>query len=129
MAYFTQEMKKAIAPKVKAVCAKYGVKASLSVRNHSVVVLTVKSGKIDFFGKGVANEHTKQYITNNYVQVNHYHIDSHYTGKAAAFLNEVKKVLNTGNFDNSDVQTDYFHVGFYVNINIGNWNTPYVFEA
>ena len=48
MAYVSQELKSKLAPKIKAICKKYGVKASLAVRNHSTLVLNVKSGKIDF---------------------------------------------------------------------------------
>ena len=48
MAYVSQELKAKLAPKIKAICKKYGVKASLAVRHHSTLVLNVKSGKIDF---------------------------------------------------------------------------------
>ena len=50
MAYVSQELKAKLAPKIKAICKKYGVKASLAVRNHSVLCLNIKSGKIDFIG-------------------------------------------------------------------------------
>ncbi|CAB4130261.1 hypothetical protein UFOVP116_350 [uncultured Caudovirales phage] len=126
MAYFTQDMKKAIAPKVKALCAKYGVKGSMSVKHHSQVCLTIKSGKIDFF-KDVSNDSYSK--ARGYVQVNHYHIDKHFSGKAAEFLNEAKRILNSGNYDNSDIQSDYFDVGFYVSMNIGKWDQPYVLAA
>lgn len=111
MAYFNQEKKKAIAPKIKEVCKKYGMKATLAVEHHSTVVLNIKSGVIDF-GKEDC-------------QVNHYHIDRDYDGIAKDFLLEVNEVLNTGNWDRSDSMTDYFDVGHYVNINIGKWNKPY----
>ena len=48
MAYFNQERKSERAPVIKAILKKYGVKGSLSVRNHSTFVLNLKSGKIDF---------------------------------------------------------------------------------
>ena len=50
MAYVSQELKAKLAPTIKAICKKYGVKATLSVRNHSSLVLTVKQGSIDFGG-------------------------------------------------------------------------------
>jgi hypothetical protein len=34
--------------------------------------------------------------------------------------------MNIGNHDRSDSQTDYFDVGFYTDISIGRWDTPYV---
>ena len=48
MAYMSQEKKAKIAPVVKAVLKKYKVKGSLAVRNHSTLVLNIKSGSIDF---------------------------------------------------------------------------------
>ena len=50
MAYMSQEKKAEIAPAIKAICKKYGVKASVAVRHHSTLVLNIKSGKIDFIG-------------------------------------------------------------------------------
>jgi hypothetical protein len=35
----------------------------------------------------------------------------------------------TGNHDRSDIQSDYFDVGWYVDVNIGSWNRPYEVEA
>ena len=126
MAYFTQEMKKAIAPKIKALCTKYGVKSSLSVQHHSKVCLTIKSGKIDFFEDVRSDSYSK---ARGYAQVNHYYINSHFSSKAAEFLNEAKRILNAGNYNNSDIQTDYFDVGFYISMNIGKWDQPYTLEA
>jgi hypothetical protein len=36
--------------------------------------------------------------------------------------------MNMGNHDNSDIMTDYFDVGWYVDVNIGLWNKPYILE-
>ena len=49
MAYFSQEDKAKLAPTVKAILKKYGLKGSVSVRSHMVFTLKIKSGKIDFF--------------------------------------------------------------------------------
>jgi hypothetical protein len=48
MAYMNQERKQKIATNLKPILAKFGVKGPLSVRNHSSIVLTLKSGSIDF---------------------------------------------------------------------------------
>ena len=48
MAYMNQERKATIAKALKPVLAKYKVKGSLRVRNHMSIVLTLKSGSIDF---------------------------------------------------------------------------------
>lgn len=112
MAYVSQDLKSKLAPSIKAVCKKYGIKASLAVRNNSTLVLNVSEGPLDFGDE-------------DYIQVNPYHYKSHYQGKALKFLSEVIPLMNRGNHDNSDIMTDYFDVGWYVDVNIGRWNKPY----
>ena len=111
MAYVSQELKAKLAPTIKAICKKYNVKASLAVRHHSTLVLNVKEGDIDFGG--------------DRIQVNPYWYKDHYKGRALAFLSEVIPAMNAGNWDKSDIQTDYFNVGWYIDVNIGRWNKPY----
>ena len=137
MAYFSQAQKAAIAPAIKAICKKYGVSASLSVRDMSEVVLSIKSGVIDFIG--VANEVNKQRagrrgevfrpINNGHIQVNQFYIREGFPGVAGDFLSEVYAVMNSGNHDRSDSQSDYFDCGFYVSLNIGRWDKPYELKA
>ena len=133
MAYVSQELKSKLSPAIKAVCKKYGIKASIAVRNHMTLTLNVKSGKIDFIGNSnrVCGADFYQVSrgfkpnTTGYDQVNPYHFQSHYDGDAKAFLSEVLAVMNDGNWDKSDIQSDYFNVGWYVSVNIGKWNKPY----
>lgn len=120
MAYYNQDMKKAVQPQIRALLSQYGVKGSLGVRNHSTVVLTLRAGEIDF-GAAAPGD--------TYQQVNVYWLDQHYTGVALEFLKKAYAILVSGNHDNSDVQTDYFDVGWYVAINIGEWDRPYVSTA
>jgi hypothetical protein len=122
----SQEKKAKIAPVIKAICKKYNIKASLAVRNHSTLVLNVKQGDIDFVGN--FNQVTGGSLHGNRVesiQVNPYWFHDHFDGKAKAFLTEVLAAMNVGNHDRSDIQTDYFDVGWYVDVNIGRWNQPY----
>jgi hypothetical protein len=139
MAYFNQQMKAEKAPKIKAIFKKYGVKGSISVSNHSTLIVTISSGSIDFIGNfncvaGRTAEWKWKHsgrdfrpVTDGNIQVNHYWMDEHFDGIALACLEELNSVMNEGNYDNSDVQTDYFDVGFYTDINIGKWNKPYVY--
>lgn len=127
MAYINQALKKSLAPKIKLVCNKYGIKASLAVRNHSTLCLNIQSGKIDFIGnynQTCCREEVKP-TTADYIQVNVYHYKKHYTGLALAFLDEVVTQMNQSNHDNSDLMTDYFDVGWYTSVNIGQWDKPY----
>jgi len=135
MAYMSQEKKSKIAPTVKKILAKYGVKGSLAVSNHMTLVLNVKSGGIDFIQnyKDTVDErtyhHSKQYWHDGRVvdslNVNPYWYHEHFTGNAKDFLTEIFTAMNDGNHDNSDVQSDYYDIGWYVDVNIGKWNKPY----
>jgi hypothetical protein len=124
MAYMSQEKKAKIAPAVKAILKKYNVKASLAVRNHSTLVLNVKQGSIDFINDFGNSEDAKKFG----IQVNPYWYHEHFTGESKKFLTEVITAMNDGNHDRSDIQTDYFDVGWYVDVNIGQWNKPYALE-
>ena len=134
MAYMSPEKKAKIAPKIKAILAKYKVKGSLAVRNHMTLCLNLKSGSIDFIAnsnKVCSNNHYQvasgfKPSTSGYDQVNPYHFKDHYDGKALAFMQEVFAAMNDGNHDRSDIQSDYFDVGWYVDVNIGKWNKPYL---
>jgi hypothetical protein len=134
MAYVSQELKAKLAPKLRAICKNYGVKASVAVSNHSTLVLNIAQGSIDFIGNSnkvcgndfyqVSRGFTPN--TSGYDQINPYHFQSHYDGQALAFMKEVMAVMNEGNHDHSDIQSDYFNVGWYVDVNIGRWDRPYV---
>ena len=126
MAYVPQELKKSLAPAIKRICQKHGVKASLAVRNHSTLVLNVKSGTIDFIDSYGDTVESRESAEKFGIQVNPYHYKSHFTGKAKAFLSEVIPAMNRGNHDNSDIMTDYFDVGWYIDVNIGKWDKPYL---
>lgn len=136
MAYMSQEKKTKIAANVKPVLKKYGVKGSLAVSDHRTLVLNIREGNIDFIGN--MNEtclkdryqidNGFQPVTDDYIDVNPYHYDKHFTGQAKAFLDEVVTAMNDGNWDKSDIQTDYFDIGWYVGINIGRWDKPYKLE-
>ena len=137
MAYVSQELKAKLAPSIKAVCKKYGIKASIAVRNHSTLVLNVKQGSIDFIENFIETDKAKAYCNymdedqifyirnNKSLDVNPYHYRDHFSGSARKFLIEVMTIMNDGNWDKSDIQTDYFNVGWYVDVNIGKWNKPY----
>jgi hypothetical protein len=131
MAYVSQELKAKIAPKIKAILAKNGLKGTLAVRNHSTLVLNIKSGKIDFiknFNETVQTQYGQPVRftpATDSIDVNPYHFRSHFSGKAKQALEQLIAAMNNGNHDNSDIQTDYFDVGWYVDVNIGKWNKPY----
>lgn len=125
MAYMNQEMKATIAKNLKPVLKKFGVKGTLSVSNHSTIVLTLKSGKIDFFADYGDSEDARKFG----IDVNPYWFHEHFTGKSKQFLTEAFRALKSANwYDESDIQTDYFNTAYYFRINVGKWNKPYIME-
>lgn len=135
MAYMNQDRKATIAALVKPILARYGMKGTLSVRNHSTICLTLTSGKIDFIAD-LKQERQFGYVTTQIdkskmreryeLDVNPYWYQEHYTGTALAFLSEIIPAMKGADwYDRSDIQTDYFDTAYYYDVNVGSWNTPY----
>lgn len=130
MAYVSQELKSKLSPTIKTVLRKYGVKGSLAVSNRSTLTLNINSSEIDFiqnYNETCSDRHSERFNpASGSIQVNPYWFHEHFSGEAKEFLTEVLAAMNDGNWDKSDIQSDYFNVGWYVNVNIGRWNQPYV---
>jgi hypothetical protein len=123
MAYINQETKKVKADALKPILKKYGVKATLAVRNNTTIVLTVREGPIEF--NTYLRPEMRSILTRSYIDVNPYHYARQFEGVALDFLTEVFSVLNEGNWDKSNPASDYFNVGWYSDVTIGKWNKPY----
>lgn len=136
MAYMNQERKATIAQAVKPILARYGMKGTLSVRNHSTIVLTLTSGPVDFIGDMaetrqfgyVTVEHDKDKMRQRYeLGINPYWYHEHYTGKSLQFLSDIIPALKGADwYDRSDIQTDYFDTAYYFDVRVGKWNKPYI---
>jgi hypothetical protein len=114
MAYLSTEKKKELDLQIKAIAKEYGLKISTINRHHMEYDLTILEGDIDFGEKGV----------------NIYHLEEMFTGKALEVLMKFRDVLfGNGYFDESDSMTDYFHCAWYVDINIGRWDKPYILRS
>lgn len=135
MAYMNQERKAKVAAKVKPILAKYGMKGSLSVRNHSTIVLKLTSGSIDFIGD-LVEQRQFGYVTHKIdkdemrkryeISINPYWFQEHYTGTALAFLSEIIPAMKAADwYDKSDAQIDYFDTAYYFDVNVGSWTKPY----
>lgn len=136
MAYVSQEVITKARAALKALNKEYGVKATLSGKGDSTLYLTIAEGKIDFVGNFCENvtakrrQHDTQQVIDwvikeQNISVNQYYLDSSFDGIALEYLEKAKAIMYVEHWDKSDVQTDYFHCAYYVNINIGRWNKPY----
>jgi hypothetical protein len=135
MAYMNQARKAELAPGIKAVLAKYGVKGSISVDNHSTLVVTIKEGAPDFIGE--ANRFNREYAerrgerfhpVEGYYQANPYRgADDYADTTVGQFFRDLTAAMR-GNlwYDNSDIMTDYFDTAYYLQINVGKYDRPYV---
>lgn len=122
MAYVSQDLKRQLAPKIKSVLKKYNVKGTIGVRHHSTLVVTLRSGTIDLSTKNRNGDILLHYSVNPYGNVS----DSSDDVRQQLFA-ELYDAANEGNWDKSDIQTDYFNVGWYTDIQVGEWNKPYQF--
>lgn len=131
MAYMNQEKKARIKKLLDEKIKHYPIKYSLAVRNHSTIVLNISEGDIDFIGNYrqhlPADSHRLR-SNDQYLDVNPYHFRNDFSGIALEILEAAMEALNLDNFDKSDIQSDYFHVGHYVDINIGKWDKPYTYR-
>jgi hypothetical protein len=127
MAYVDKAKKAKIKAALDAVVPK-SWKWSLAVDNHTSIVFTVYRGPRELtvipehmsFGELVPER------TADHRQINERHIGTQFPpGEVLEVAKKIVAALNTDNFDKSDIQSDYFHVGHYVNFNVGRWNKPF----
>lgn len=120
MAYITKEQVKGKREKLKQMFpASQGWKFSIKTQHYTTIVVAILKAPVNLLeGKDV-----------KYKDVyNQYRIDSEFKGEAKEILTEIYKIINDGNYNNSDTYTDYFDVGFYVSFSIGVWDKDFVFE-
>lgn len=108
---FMYPAKKAIIAAAVAKVVPKDWKYSLAVRNHSTIVMTISSAPVSI-GEDKSLRVNERYVVERY-GANHP-------------LVAIAEALNTGNYDNSEIMTDYFDVGHYVDISFGRWDKPFV---
>lgn len=128
MAYMNQEKKAAIAADLKTVIPSEW-KYSLSVRHHSTIVLTIASAPFELI-KAMKPSQWFDPATATWIDVNPYHYREHFADECVAdVFDRIFAALNKGNHDRSDSHTDYFDVGWYVEVCLGRYNKPFVCTA
>lgn len=131
MAHMNQQTKKQLEPNIKAVLKKYGVKGTLAVGDRSALNVNIKAGKLDIIGNyldKVGRDRFSSFPTS--VQVYQYSNNCKFTGHVLDFVNELFDAMRGSDwYDRSDAQTDYFDTAYYMNVNVGQWDKPYIFEG
>lgn len=131
MAYMNQDKKKIIKAALDKVLKPRGVKYSLRVRDNMAIHCTIKAAPIDFIGNFKAKTGDKYQLREgarlDHLQVNLYWINDHFSGDAAAILSEAAEALKAaGYYDHSNAQIDYFETAYYMHLDIGQWNKPFI---
>ena len=129
MAYITQDQKKEIATLLKNVVPR-GWKYSLAINNHSALVMTIRSAPVDLLSEWFRCSYKSNYVISPVkpkdARINEYNLERQFN-ESLETIKAIEAVLNTGNYDNSDIQADYFNVGFYVTLQLGTWDKPFKF--
>jgi hypothetical protein len=116
MAYMPQELKKALVKEARKVIPK-NWKVSFAVRHLIALVVTVSAAPIpsaDVVGGGELGD------------INHYYPENALAGDTLKTVSAILEAVNQKNYDNSDMQADYFDVGYYVTLRFGKWDKPFV---
>lgn len=139
MAWVQKETVTKVREALKVLNKEYGMKTSVSGTNSSSLKVRITSGKIDFVKNRLdmlegdmryseeekANHRLYLVKFNSGMQVNHYWLDTAFSGVALEYLEKVKAIMSVDHWDKSDIQSDYFHCAYYMNIDIGKWDKPY----
>lgn len=96
------------------------IKFSVVRRNYSAVDVTILKSPYDFRPDSLKDR--------EYLSVNTYWFQDH-GYKHQNILKRIIEIANEGNHNNSDVMTDYFDVGWYFDLNLGQWNKPFQVAA
>lgn len=111
-----------------------GVKFSLRCTSLSITC-TIKSAPIDLIANSNETCSKDSYQvargfkpnTTAYEQVNQYHYKEHFSGKSLDIMDRIVKSMYAADYyDNSDAMTDYFDTAYYINIQIGQWDKPFI---
>lgn len=119
MAYITAQEVKEIRNNLKTEFpAKAGWKFSVRKRNSSTLCVTVLQAPLNLI--------PKNHEGSAYAGVNHYHMSGSFESiEAEMYVKKIVNICNEKNFDKSDSQSDYFHVGYWFSMQIGQWDKPF----
>ena len=131
MAYITQEQKKEIAGLLKTFMPTTW-KYSLSIKDYSCLEFNLKSAPIDLLK--LYNDKSKSQLgcenptqkPRGYLQLTQIDCNLEVPLVLKSLFEKINNALNLNNFNNSNAQIDYFDVGYYIRINIGNYSKPFI---
>lgn len=121
MAYVSKETKAELVAAVKKVLPAEW-KVTFRVEHYSKIVCIIRKAPVDLV-ECYGNDDGE---CPSYYRINEYNIRNHCANKEVAdVLVNIVDALNGKNHDNSDVMTDYFDVGYYIDVMFGDWKKPF----
>ncbi|MBU2790048.1 hypothetical protein HF288_06305 [Acidithiobacillus caldus] len=133
MAYVTKELKAKVQKKLKAIMPK-ACKWSISGTGRGRLSLNIWVADEDLIG-AVNRHNQKMHEWHGWIipekPLTHVDLggasirDVDFGRRWNGILAKAWEAMNEGNWDRSDVQTDYFDVGWYCAINLGTWDRPF----
>ena len=117
MAYVSNELSKRVRRELKEKFPrKEGWKFSVRKDSGALTLLvSIMEAPYDFRDEG-----------KEYVQVNHYYPKQH---PHPEILKQIIEISMRGNHNNSNAMIDYFDVGWYLHLEIGQWDKPFKFQG
>lgn len=101
---------------IKALAKVEGLKVSIRSPYYNKIIVSVLSAPYEMT------------TTDDYVQVNQFYIDSsdNLSRYGKEICNKINNLILKEHWDKSDSQSDYFYCAFYYQINIGEWDRPFI---
>lgn len=135
MAYISTEDVKHIRNELKKELPQY--KFSVVRDHHSSVTISLMKGPAfndyEYFDRYNNVTKTANLSDGEHHQINQFHLEDFYGKENAEILSKIDTISRTAPaknggkvwYNDSDIQTDYFDIAYYVHINVGKWNKPY----
>ncbi len=127
MAYLDPAKKKDLDRQVKAVAKEYGVKLTTRTVSYMTYNITLRQSKYAF--KNTVENYDGQQVQRR--NINHVWLkdNKQLTEEEKEFITKLKNIVfskENGYYDHTDAQMDYFHTAWYLDIELGTYDKPYV---
>lgn len=135
MAYISTDDVKHIRNELKKELPQY--KFSVVRDHHSSVSISLMKGPAfndyEYFDRYNNVTKTANLGDGEHHQINQYHLEDFYGKENAEILSKIDTISRTAPaknggkvwYNDSDIQTDYFDIAYYVHISVGKWNKSY----
>ena len=135
MAYISTDDVKHIRNELKKELPQY--KFSVVRDHHSSVTISLMKGPAfndyEYFDRYNNVTKTANLSDGEHHQINQYHLEDFYGKENAEILSKIDTISRTAPaknggkvwYNDSDIQTDYFDIAYYIHINVGKWNKQY----